>query len=70
MIVTESPELFLMSPMIYLQTLCVLSEQRKCDLCYLLFHSDSVHIGTAGTEAEEEFEVQEKAETEYRGGRR
>lgn len=47
-----------------------MTEHRKFDLCHLLFDSDPVHIGTAGTKVEEEFEVQEEAETKYGGGRR
>lgn len=51
-------------------TVLFLMSHQKFDFCCLLFHSDSVHIGTAGTKAEEEFKVQKEAKTEYRGGRR
>lgn len=48
----------------------ILTDHQKFDLFYFLFFSDSVHIGTAGTKAEEEFKVQKEAKTEHRRGRR
>lgn len=49
---------------------CFFFTSSPLTICCFLIHSDSVYTGAAGSQAEEEFKVQEEAETEYGRGRR